>query len=94
MQLFERTLGQWLEHWAEETPDKEYIVWFRMVGRGIRRRAVFGEVPVRFDDRRAFPRRADSRGRPIRCNRKKRTGNALCPLLPDGKAHCPVRGNI
>ena len=25
MQLFERTLGQWLEHWAEETPDKEYI---------------------------------------------------------------------
>ena len=23
MQLFERTLGQWLEHWAEETPDKE-----------------------------------------------------------------------
>jgi fatty-acyl-CoA synthase len=27
MQLFERTLGQWLEHWAEETPDKEYIVY-------------------------------------------------------------------
>ena len=26
MQLFERTLGQWLEHWAEETPDKEYII--------------------------------------------------------------------
>ena len=26
MQLFDRTLGQWLEHWAEETPDKEYIV--------------------------------------------------------------------
>ena len=25
MQLFDRTLGQWLEHWAEETPDKEYI---------------------------------------------------------------------
>ena len=23
MQLFDRTLGQWLEHWAEETPDKE-----------------------------------------------------------------------
>ena len=20
MQLFDRTLGQWLEHWAEETP--------------------------------------------------------------------------
>ena len=80
-------------------PDKEYIVWFRMVERGIRRRAVLGEVPVRFDDRRVFPRRADGRGRPIRCNRKKRTGNALCPLLPvvsttDGKAHCPVRGNM
>ncbi len=29
MQLFDRTLGQWLEHWAEETPDKEYIVLFR-----------------------------------------------------------------
>ena len=27
MQLFDRTLGQWLEHWAEETPDKEYIVY-------------------------------------------------------------------
>ena len=27
MQLFERTLGDWLEYWAEETPDKEYIVY-------------------------------------------------------------------
>lgn len=27
MQLFDRTLGQWLEHWAEVTPDKEYIVY-------------------------------------------------------------------
>ena len=27
MQLYERTLGQWLEHWAETTPDKEYIVY-------------------------------------------------------------------
>jgi fatty-acyl-CoA synthase len=27
MQLFDRTLGQWLEHWANETPDKEYIVY-------------------------------------------------------------------
>lgn len=27
MQLFDRTLGQWLEHWAEETPDKEYIAY-------------------------------------------------------------------
>ncbi len=26
-QLHERTLGQWLEHWAETTPDKEYIVY-------------------------------------------------------------------
>ncbi|MBR6182366.1 MAG: AMP-binding protein [Prevotella sp.] len=26
-QLFERTLGGWLEHWAETTPDKEYIVY-------------------------------------------------------------------
>jgi len=27
LQLSDRTLGQWLEHWAEETPDKEYIVY-------------------------------------------------------------------
>ena len=26
-QLFERTLGGWLEYWAEQTPDKEYIVY-------------------------------------------------------------------
>lgn len=26
-QLSDRTLGQWLEHWAETTPDKEYIVY-------------------------------------------------------------------
>ena len=25
--LYERTLGQWLEHWAETTPDKDYIVY-------------------------------------------------------------------
>ena len=25
--LYERTLGQWLEYWAETTPDKEYIVY-------------------------------------------------------------------
>ena len=25
--LSERTLGQWLEYWAETTPDKEYIVY-------------------------------------------------------------------
>ncbi len=27
MQLFEKTIGQWLEHWAEATPDREYIVY-------------------------------------------------------------------
>ena len=27
MGLHNRTLGQWLEHWAENTPDKEYIVY-------------------------------------------------------------------
>ena len=27
MQLFDRTLGDWLEHWAKETPDHEYIVY-------------------------------------------------------------------
>ena len=26
-QLSEKTLGQWLEYWAEKTPDKEYIVY-------------------------------------------------------------------
>ncbi len=28
MQLFDKTLGgDWLEYWAEETPDREYIVY-------------------------------------------------------------------
>jgi len=27
MQLSDRTLGDWLEHWAKETPDHEYIVY-------------------------------------------------------------------
>jgi len=27
MQLFDRTLGDWLEYWADTTPDKEYIVY-------------------------------------------------------------------
>ncbi len=27
MQLSDRTLGDWLEHWAETIPDKEYIVY-------------------------------------------------------------------
>ena len=25
--LYERTLGQWLEHWATVAPDREYIVY-------------------------------------------------------------------
>lgn len=27
MQLYDRTLGEWLEHWAQTVPDKEYIVY-------------------------------------------------------------------
>ena len=27
MQLSDRTLGDWLEYWAEKTPDKEYVVY-------------------------------------------------------------------
>lgn len=27
MQLSDRTLGEWLEHWAQTTPDKEYLVY-------------------------------------------------------------------
>jgi len=27
MELFDRTLGDWLEHWATQTPDHEYIVY-------------------------------------------------------------------
>lgn len=27
MQLYDKTLGDWLEYWADETPDKEYIVY-------------------------------------------------------------------
>ncbi len=27
MQLFDKTLGDWLEYWAKETPDSEYIVY-------------------------------------------------------------------
>ena len=26
-QLFDKTLGQWLEYWAQETPDREFIVY-------------------------------------------------------------------
>ena len=27
MQLSDRTLGEWLEHWAQTTPNKEYLVY-------------------------------------------------------------------
>ncbi len=27
MQLFDKTIGDWLEYWAEKTPDKEYVVY-------------------------------------------------------------------
>ena len=27
MELQDKTIGQWLEHWAETTPDKEYLVY-------------------------------------------------------------------
>lgn len=27
IELYDRTLGDWLEYWAEKTPDKEYIVY-------------------------------------------------------------------
>lgn len=27
MQLTDKTIGQWLEYWAEQTPDKEYLVY-------------------------------------------------------------------
>ncbi len=27
MELTDKTIGQWLEYWAEQTPDKEYIVY-------------------------------------------------------------------
>ena len=27
MQLFDRTIGEWLEHWAANAPDREYIVY-------------------------------------------------------------------
>ena len=27
IQLSERTLGDWLEHWAAVSPDKEYLVY-------------------------------------------------------------------
>lgn len=48
LQLSEKTLGDWLEHWAEVTPDKEYIVY-------IIRKSKFPQNPkrsVRFSGKR------------------------------------------
>ena len=58
---------------------------------GIRRRGTVGEVPVRFDDSRAFLR--------VNEYKKKRTGNGSPPLLPmdrmiGDRGPSPVRGNI
>ena len=27
MELFEKTIGEWLEYWANETPEREYLVY-------------------------------------------------------------------
>ena len=35
--LHERTLGQWLEHWAETTPDKEYILAKGLIAIGVKK---------------------------------------------------------
>ena len=71
-------------------PDK-YNEWFRMFRGGMRRRVTVGEVPVRFDDSRAFLR--------VNEYKKKRTGNCSPPLLPmdrmiGERGPSPVRGNI
>lgn len=71
-------------------PDK-YGEWFRMFRGGMRRRVAVGEVPVRFDDSRAFLR--------VNEYKKKRTGNGSPPLLPmdrmiGERGPNPVRGNI
>lgn len=71
-------------------PDK-YGEWFRMFRGGMRRRVTVGEVPVRFDDSRAFLR--------VNEYKKKRTGNGSPPLLPmdrmtGERGPNPVRGNI
>ena len=71
-------------------PDK-YNEWFRMFRGGMRRRVTVGEVPVRFDDSRAFLR--------VNEYKKKRTGNGSPPLLPmdrmiGERGPSPVRGNI
>ena len=64
MQLFDRTLGQWLEHWAEETPDKEYIVYsdrnLRFTWSQLNRRVddmalVWNVVPMWVSGRLMFP---------------------------------------
>ena len=71
-------------------PDK-YSEWFRMFRGGMRRRVTVGEVPVRFDDSRAFLR--------VNEYKKKRTGHGPPPLLPmdrmiGERGPNPVRGNI
>lgn len=71
-------------------PDK-YGEWFRMFRGGMRRRVTVGEVPVRFDESRAFLR--------VNEYKKKRTGNGSPPLLPmdrmtGERGPNPVRGNI
>ena len=45
IELSDRTLGDWLEHWAKETPDKEYIVYS---DRDLR--FTWGEFNARVDD--------------------------------------------
>ena len=79
-------------------PDK-YIEWFRMFRGGMRRQVTVGEVPVRFDDSRAFLRVANGLSSPLCDNKKKRTGNGSPPLLPmdrmiGERGLNPVRGNI
>ena len=60
----------------------------------MRRRAVHGEIPVRFSDCRAFPRVANGRSRP------KHTGGQLHTIIAGScgsrlqKNDIPVRGNI
>ena len=66
---------------------------------GMRRRVMVGEVPVRFDDSRAFLRVVNGLSSPLCDNKKKRTGNGPHPLLPmdrmiGERGPNPVRGNI
>lgn len=71
-----------------------YIEFLGIFKRGIRRRAVPGEIPVRSGDCRAFPRVANGRSRP------KHTGGQLHAVIAGScgsrlqKNDIPVRGNI